>query len=211
MNMKNNAPLIIRTAGLRAAIASALRKGKAAPGFTLIETFVAITILVTAIVGPLSIAAKGLFAAETASDQTTAIYLAQDAIEYIRYVRDSNQLAGVDWLTNLAPCISADGSRSCFLDSSQGAGAAGNITSCSGTCPVMFYNTSTGFYNYGSPSSSNAASKFTRIISIVYPAGGNNCTGLNGCEAAVSASVNWQNGPVPHSFTVRENILKWQR
>src|SRR3989344_1106832 len=94
-------------------------------GFTLIETFVAVTILITAIVGPLAIAAQGLVTAKTASDQTTALYLSQDAMEYVHFVRDSNQLGGVDWLTSLALCVSTDGTARCSFNSTQAA-SSGN-------------------------------------------------------------------------------------
>jgi len=62
-------------------------------GFTLVETLVAITILLIAIAGPLTIASKGLNGAYYARDQITAYYLAQEGIEYIRNVRDTNSLS----------------------------------------------------------------------------------------------------------------------
>jgi prepilin-type N-terminal cleavage/methylation domain-containing protein len=53
-------------------------------GFTLIETLVAIFILVLATTGPLSFAQSGLRASFVARDQVVAFYLAQDAIETIK-------------------------------------------------------------------------------------------------------------------------------
>lgn len=177
-------------------------------GFTLIETFVAITILLTAIVGPLSIASQGLYSASVASDQVGATFLAQDGIEYIRATRDGSSLAGQPWLTNLAPCISADGSRACYLDSTISPGVTGNVTICSATCPVMMYNSGSGFYNYQSASLTNVASKFTRTLSIKTPV----CTGAtcNANEAAVYSTVTWKSGSLIHTFTVREDIFSWQ-
>ena len=57
-------------------------------GFTLIESLVAITILVTAILGPMTIAATGISSAIYARDQETAFFLAQEGLEYVRNVRD---------------------------------------------------------------------------------------------------------------------------
>ncbi len=61
-------------------------------GFTLVETLVAISILLVVIVGPMTIAQKGMQNAFYAGDQTTAIYLAQEAIEYVQRLRDNNAL-----------------------------------------------------------------------------------------------------------------------
>ncbi len=59
-------------------------------GFTLIETLVAISILLIAIVGPMVLVTNGIKIAFYARDQITAVYLAQDALEAVRYLRDSD-------------------------------------------------------------------------------------------------------------------------
>lgn len=50
-------------------------------GFTIIETLVAITILMIAVAGPLTIAQKSLMASIYARDQIVASYLAQEVME----------------------------------------------------------------------------------------------------------------------------------
>lgn len=168
-------------------------------GFTLIETLVAVLILASAIAGPLTIASKGLTAANVAKSQTTAQFLAQDALEYVRFVRDSNRLAGnSDWLARLrvGGCVSADGSAACVVDT-----LADTITTCGGTiCPTFVYQ-------------GGAASIFTRTISIQTPVGANDCVGTNGCEAIVKVVVSWKdniNAVTGHQVVVLENILNWQ-
>jgi len=59
-------------------------------GFTLVETLVAISILMLSVSGPLYYASESLKAAIYARDQITAFYLAQDAFEQIRKIRDNN-------------------------------------------------------------------------------------------------------------------------
>ncbi len=76
-------------------------------GFTLIETMIAVTILTLAMAGPLFTASRSIIAAQTARDQLTASYLAQEGIEYVRMMRDnqyldayrtlSTDVAGVAW------------------------------------------------------------------------------------------------------------------
>ncbi len=65
-------------------------KQKEREGFTIVETLVAITILMIAIVGPMTISQKGLMASIYAKDQVTASFLAQDAMEYMTNLRDRN-------------------------------------------------------------------------------------------------------------------------
>ncbi|NCS98901.1 hypothetical protein GW764_01815 [Candidatus Parcubacteria bacterium] len=87
-------------------------------GFTIVESLFAIFILVISVTGPMAFTQSGLRASFIARDQVTAFYLAQDAIEYIKNVRDSNSIksiGGTDtfWLNSLSDCY--DGSE-CTID-----------------------------------------------------------------------------------------------
>ncbi len=64
--------------------------------FTLIETLVAITILMIAIAGPLTVASKGFTSALDAKNQSVAINLAQEGLEYLNNVKDNK--AWGDWV-----------------------------------------------------------------------------------------------------------------
>lgn len=59
-------------------------------GFTLIETLVAVSILMISVAGPLTIAQRSLHAAITARDQVTASFLAQDMMEQIKNDRSTD-------------------------------------------------------------------------------------------------------------------------
>src|SRR5581483_6003742 len=156
------------------------RKTKPRRGFTLIETLIAVLILATAVAGPLTIASKGLQSALIAKDQTTAYYLAQDAVEYVRYARDTNTLRGSDWLdsnagspwTNLTPCESADGSAACYFDSLSNSPTV--PTACEDrTCSLhpLYYNANKHYFNYDT---NNTRTIFTRSVSIQNPVGSSN-------------------------------------
>jgi prepilin-type N-terminal cleavage/methylation domain-containing protein len=61
-------------------------------GFTLVETLIAVTILVVSVVTPLSIASQAMVYSATARDQIIASNLAQEAIDFIRNERDRSAL-----------------------------------------------------------------------------------------------------------------------
>jgi len=67
-------------------------------GFTLLEALVAVSILMVAVVAPMTVAQKGLSSATYSKSQMIASYLAQDAIEYIKNVRDQVSIRNsFDW------------------------------------------------------------------------------------------------------------------
>jgi prepilin-type N-terminal cleavage/methylation domain-containing protein len=186
-------------------------------GFTLVETLIAISVLALAIVGPLTIAQEGLQAALISKDQITAFYLAQDAIEYIRYARDTNCLqagsgssgcpAG-QWLAgngnpqttiDLTKCLSPNTCTVDVIALTPPALCAG------GVCSAINYDSSRNYFTYASGS----ASIFTRTISITSPVCGSSGSPCNPNEAAITVTVAWSD-PVSHSITVRENLTDWQ-
>ena len=174
-------------------------------GFTLIETLMAILVLTVSIVGPLTIASRGLNAALIAKDQTIAFYLAQDAVEYIRYQRDTNVLSDVGhagpsthWLDGFGNCLSTVGS--CTIDS-----IADKVVACSGACPAINYDTSTNTYTYDSGS----RSIFTRTITITTPVGSGST--LNANEAQVLVTVKWYDvSTQQHTVSVTEDLFNWE-
>jgi prepilin-type N-terminal cleavage/methylation domain-containing protein len=156
-------------------------------GFSLVETLVAITILLIAIAGPLTIASMALSDAKIAKDQVTARFLAQDALEYVRNIRDKNNAAEDPWLQDLNSC-----SGSCAIDSAQD-----TISVCGGTCPVLRYDDSSNLYGYNAGWD---ATPFTRSISVEE---------LNDHEAKVSVDLTWTSARVPYTLHLEEVILNW--
>lgn len=66
------------------------KKNSSKSGFTIMETLVAIFIIMLAITGPMVFTQNALRAAFLSRDQITAFFLAQDAIEYIKNIRDGH-------------------------------------------------------------------------------------------------------------------------
>src|SRR3989344_79302 len=134
----------------------ALKVSPWSSGFTLIETLVAVLLLTTAIAGPLTIVSKGLIAALVSKDQITAFFLAQDAVEYVRFVRDTNRLLGGDWITgvggspagvDLSSCLTING-IGCYVDTTGTGSVAPVPTVCGGVCPIMKYDSNNKRFTY---------------------------------------------------------------
>jgi len=81
-------------------------------GFTIVETLVAVTILMIAVVGPLTIVNQALRAAKDANNQMIASNLAQETMELVKNQKDQNTTAGVTWLNGISspatPCTQTD-------------------------------------------------------------------------------------------------------
>ncbi len=120
-------------------------------GFTLVETLIAIAVLMISIAGPLVIATKGLTSALYSKDQMIASFLAQESMEVIKNTRDNNVSgAGVGvnvedvWLENLN-CNDED------LCDATGIGGD-RFSYCNGSgdpgCPI-YYDEETGYNTDG--------------------------------------------------------------
>lgn len=120
-------------------------KRNTSQGFTLVETLVAITILLLVVIGPMTIAAQGMQNAYYANEQTTAVFLAQESIEAIKKLRDNNALTYINSCTN--GCI---GSSWDWINKS---GLVYSLpTSCSTVTGCDFDASGSSFVNCSSPS-----------------------------------------------------------
>jgi len=61
-------------------------------GFTLLETIVALAVIMAAVVGPVALITRGIFSASFSKNKLIATNLAQEGIELVRTVRDNNVL-----------------------------------------------------------------------------------------------------------------------
>jgi prepilin-type N-terminal cleavage/methylation domain-containing protein len=178
-------------------------------GFTILETLVAISILVIAITATFTAAQSGLSSATESRDQVRAFYLAQEAIEMVRNTRDSNSLLRItapatSWLTGLAsqasdPCYFG---KSCTVDA-----VTKTFTACAspGSCAnlnedLTVADSKYGMYGYDV---TWTPTNFNRQIDIVQTAG---ITG----EVSVTVTMKWKVGPATRTFVVNEVLRDWQ-
>ncbi len=149
-------------------------------GFTLIETLVAITILMISIVGPLTIAQKSFMAAITARDQVIASFLAQDMMEQLKNDRDNALLKGTftDWTRNLSG-----------LNSNP---------ACTGANSCSVYINADGTYTNNSTQN---LSKFTRWAYL-----SNNVVSNVNHEVKVTVIVKWKVGTIDNFVKLENNF-----
>ncbi len=180
------------------------------PGFTLIETLVAVTLLAVAIAAPMSLTTQSLSSAYYARDQMTAFHLAQEAIESVRAVRDGNILATNPDLLAGIPA----GGTPFVIDTRDN-----EMVVCNqGTpvqCPYLRTSTSqteSAFYAYRDVTSTEdiyttplgwSDTRFRRTIRAEMLLGTND-------EMEIVVVVSWQTGAFQvRSITIRENLYRW--
>ena len=171
-------------------------------GFSLIEVLVAVSVLIISVTGTLSIIAREVSSAAIAKDQVVAFYLAQEALEYVRGVRDNNAIHDLSWLDGLnssPDCID----NKCVIDvNADPLSVEQEVAECNATGCDPLYLDSSGVYNQqedGDPT------MFTREVQIV---------GIDDAlsparEVQVDATVRWTSG-VERSFTISGNLFNWR-
>ncbi len=173
-------------------------------GFTMIETLVAIFILLISTTGPLSFAQSGLRASFLARDQIVAFYLAQDVVETIKNLRDQNSLSGENWLhldggalPDLDSCSTSG--NGCKMQT----GSAFIIQQCtSEPCDPMYYSSTTKEFLLDDAGSEVFPSKYTRTFYV------NEIEDER--EAQVIVVVEWDsNFFSERKIVVQENIYNW--
>ncbi len=195
-------------------------------GFTVLETLVAISIILIAITGPLVVISQSLKASLHARDEIVAFYMAQEAIEYARLLRDNNILPSdaesINWLTNdvMGPgalCENPAGlsQNRCVLiyNATDGhrfdtcnAGLCSNVTIDSG-----------GIYG----ATGDGETIFKREIyfnKVLEPAGSSRAACLDptgdGCddrEVSMTVVVTWTNpGGLESQYSTSERLFNWK-
>ncbi len=168
-------------------------------GFTLIETLVAITILTTAIAAALTAAGAGLQSSFYARDQITAYYLAEEAVEFIRNIRDTNfKKTNQNWTAGLEQCMdivnypgTPNGTLCRIHTDSNEIDVASDVNGL-----VLDFDPTLG-YTY----STSVPSKYTRKISIQT---------VNSNEILITVTMQWRSGAIGgRTFVLREELFNW--
>jgi len=201
MSMKNKAFTTKRAehqANVRVRLVEASAGREAVRGFTLVETLVAVTIITVAISGALLTANSAIVSANTARDQLTASYLAQEGIEYVRILRDNAYLeayrvgganvsvnAWANFLTSATPCRTP---RVCTLGPIQG-GVLPLVSCPAGDVCTPAFSLVSG----GTP--------FSRTVQTV---------SVSATDEKIISRVSWSFHGIPYSVTINDHLTPWQ-
>lgn len=177
-----------------------LEKERPLRAFTLVETLVAITIVLTAITGPLYVVQQSLSASRHAREQLVASSLAQEGVEFVRAIRDSNYIYN----------MTTGGARAWFAGLDGTAGSSGTYANCiTGDCVIdstqntvsrtvaPLYLSTTGLYNQAG---AGTATGFTRTVRL---------TAVSVDEMAIVVTVSWISKGQTRSVVLNEHLYNW--
>ena len=167
-------------------------------GFTLVETLIAITLITIAIVAPMALTVESLKSAYYSRDQITASNLAQEAIEAVRSIRDSNILQITDGVTTTNAFAGIPLDTPFKIDAHT---SPAQIPDC---CTVLKTDQSTGLFGYD-PTWTDTAFTRTVLVQTVW----SDAAGVPQ-ELRVSVTISWKTGSYQtRQFTISENLYRW--
>ena len=195
-------------------------------GFTLLETVVALTVILAAVVGPMSLITRGLFNFSLAKNRVIAVNLAQEGIELIRMIRENNvacdekkqENGEAAWPWNSDP----RGVLIPLLHVGVDVGDFSDTVSC-GTVSIAFphmssscfgsllYEPGTGLPNSGMYGySGSQQTLFSRCVDIAAPPS----IPTPGIPAAdqmdITSTVSWSDHGTPYAAVLKERLYNWR-
>ena len=165
-------------------------------GFTLVETLVALSILLIAVVAPISRIEDSLHKMYYVRDEAVAVNLAQEGIDIVRQIRDTNMINNVSWTQNLA-----DGTYTVDIYKfiTTPASPSGYLIPCAGCDQKVYLDSSASLYRQGA---GTTATQFSRNIII-------SSAGLQPYERMLTSTVSWKTGGTNGSIVIKEYLYDW--
>jgi Tfp pilus assembly protein PilV len=183
--------------------------------FTLVETLVAIAIIMVVLAAPFHTAEEAIEASYISRDELTADSLAQEAVEYVRSIRDSDYLwdvahpGSVTWLAGLDGTASAGSvgtftanciANACVVDPIHQVVDQCSGSNCASWGPLDLGTAAYTYpyiYNQAGASASNIASRFSRTIRL---------TTISPNEVEVTVTVIWVTEGESRTTTINEYL-----
>ncbi len=151
-------------------------------GFTLLETIVAVGLIIVGLVAALTLITTSLFYVSNIQDRLVTANLVAEGIEVVRNIRDNNWLQNRAWNSGLT-----DGDYQAAYNSMA-------LSSYDGFPLLLDFN---GPYNYAS----GAATLYVRKISI---------TNISANEIKVVSTVAWQRRGITYSSSAEDHLFNWK-
>lgn len=160
-------------------------------GFTLLEVIVAVSLIVVGVIGVFGLLYIVLVSGQVSSSQLVAAYLAQEGIEIVRNIRDTNWLKNNPWDEGItAGDWEADYTTNNLTDTYDGDYLRIDIN---------------GFYNY----SAGTSTKFKRRITIFGKTDLSFPPDDTYDMFKVRVTVEWQERGRTHQISAQENLYNW--
>ena len=174
-------------------------------GFTLVETLVAVTIMMIAIAGPLSISGKSLNAAIDAKNQLIASNLAQEGMEYLQNIKDNdNPSTAENWIMiTAAACQSTPYCGVSPIEPGNGGDPyhphTANINVCTlmnNDCTLRLDTAGNG-YNYNGSGSNTIFKRYFKTSNLTSHV-------PSSSEVTVTVVVSWKTGSVENQVQLQK-------
>lgn len=189
-------------------------------GFTLLETVIALGVILGGIIGPYTLATRGVIASGSSKEKLTALNLAQEGIELVRHLRDNNIIAGQSpWTKGISPAQGSDGQQCQDVGWQIGVvqedGSSLGELSCYREQPLYYYRHIPLYNNTAQLGGVlGEASVYKRRIYIKHPLEASDLNSFRGVPASeqmlIRSTVEWQHRSVTQSVTLEEVMFDWE-
>lgn len=152
-------------------------------GFTLLETIVAVGVIIIGLIAALVLINSSLFYVFLIKDRLAAAHLNSEGLEVARNIRDNNWLQNLAWNNGLS-----DGDYNIVYNS---------LSLSPYADAELLIDASSGLYNY----SSGSPSGFKRKISIA---------NLSSYELRIISAVTWQRKGINYTNSAEDHLFNWK-
>jgi len=164
-------------------------------GFTIIEALVSIVVLSIGITSCVGLASYVLKNSEISKDRLIAVNLAQEGIEVIRNIRDTNWLAEQAWHTDIIPnCDGTSYNRQVIYSD----------TSTAAYADTYLKLDSDGYYNYTTGVDTTFKRKLT-VQCLEFPAASGTYN-----EMKIECTVYWTTRGTSKEILITEHLYDWK-
>ncbi|MBI2640459.1 MAG: type II secretion system protein [Candidatus Sungbacteria bacterium] len=195
-------------------------------GFTLLETIVALAVILAALVGPVALITRGIFDFSFAKNKITAANLAQEGIELVRAVRDNNIACDIlngpgSWPWNSDPEPPYPPTDHKFVNATAGISTdrtiamdCGGINGASIIMPILStscgeklrFDSATGLYGY----TGSQETIFSRCVTIKVPPDSPDAGIPAEDQMDVVSTVTWDERGAMKNMSLRERFYNWR-